>query len=73
MLYLLAILVFGGLLVGLTPQEMRMALIYLATPTAVMSFVMAEQLGGDARLSADAVVVSTVLSLPALVAVLAAT
>jgi len=63
----------GGLLVGLTPQEMRIALIYLATPTAVMSFVMAEQLGGDARLSADAVVVSTALSLPALVAVLAAT
>jgi hypothetical protein len=62
-----------GALAGLPAVEMRIAMIYLACPTAVMSYVMAGQLGGDERLSADAVAVSTVLSLPALAAVLAAT
>lgn len=62
-----------GLLLGLPHAELRIALIYLATPTAVTSYVMAGQLGGDERLSADAVVVSTVLSLPALAVVLTMT
>ncbi|MBL7134467.1 MAG: AEC family transporter [Phycisphaerae bacterium] len=46
--------------------ETAVALIMLACPTAVASYVLTEQLGGDASLSAGAVVVSTVLSVVAL-------
>lgn len=51
---------------GLTPVELRVALIYLATPTAAASFVMAGQLGSDEQLASAIIVLSTILSLPAL-------
>ncbi len=50
-------------LLGLGPAETKVALILLACPTATVSYVMAEQLGGDEQLSAAIVVVSTLLSL----------
>jgi len=48
--------------IGAGRVETAVALIMLACPTAVASYVLTEQLGGDASLSAGAVVVSTVLS-----------
>lgn len=49
-------------LVGLGAGEMRIALIMLACPTAVASFVLTEEIGGDGPLAARIVVVSSVLS-----------
>ncbi|MCX7707377.1 MAG: AEC family transporter [Anaerolineae bacterium] len=55
---------------GLSLAELRMALIFLATPTATASYVMAQQLGSDDALTADIVVLTTALALPALAVVL---
>jgi hypothetical protein len=49
--------------VGLDAHQTAIALIYLACPTAVASYVMAEQLGADEVLAGSTVVVSTLLSL----------
>ncbi len=46
---------------GLAPMETRMALVFLACPTAVTSYIMAEQMGADADLAGGAVVLSTLL------------
>ncbi|MFW5996849.1 MAG: AEC family transporter [Lentisphaeria bacterium] len=46
----------------LSSLEMRIALLYLACPTAVTSYVMAQQMGGDDRLATGIVVVSTLMS-----------
>lgn len=48
----------------------RLLLIYLACPTAVASFIMAHQMGADAELSAAIIVLSVLLSIPALAIVL---
>ena len=56
---------------GVDRIETAVALIMLACPTAVASYVLTEQLGGDSALSAGAVVVSTILSLASLAAVVA--
>jgi predicted permease len=50
--------------------EGRMALIFLACPTAVSSYVMAEQMGADAELAGSTVLLSTILAMPALAIVL---
>ena len=50
-------------LLGLGPAETRVALIFLACPTATVSYIMAGQLGGDERLSAAMVLISTILSI----------
>jgi hypothetical protein len=55
---------------GLTPDETRIALLFLATPTAAASFTLAGKLGGDEALAASSVVLSTVLSILSLTAVL---
>ncbi len=47
----------------LAPQETQMVLIFLACPSAVASYVMAEQMGADADLAGGAVVLSTLLSI----------
>jgi predicted permease len=60
-----------GRALGLDTDALRIALLYLACPTAVMSFVMAEQLGSDARLSGSIVMASTVCSVVSLAAILA--
>lgn len=58
---------------GLSQMELRMALIFLACPTAAASYVMAQQMGADEGLAANIIVLSTVLALPALAAVIAGT
>lgn len=47
-------------------RDMTLGVVYLLTvaPTAAASYVMAKSLGGDARLAASIIVVTTVLSLP---------
>jgi predicted permease len=52
--------------VGLGEWDTRIALVLLAAPTAVASYVLADQLGGDSELAAGGVVVSTLLSLVSL-------
>jgi predicted permease len=56
---------------GLSSDETRIALLFLATPTAAASFTLAGKLGGDEALAASSVVLSTVLSILSLSAVLA--
>ena len=51
---------------GLSPVELRVAMIYLACPTATASYVMAQQLGSDDQLAGNIIVVSTLLAIPAL-------
>ncbi|MCX6029863.1 MAG: AEC family transporter [Chloroflexi bacterium] len=51
---------------GLAPAELRIAMLYLCCPTAVASYVMARQLGSDDELAGNIIVVSTLLSIPAL-------
>ena len=50
-------------LLGLGPAETRIGLLFLACPTATVSYVMAGQLGGDEQLSAAIIVLSTILSI----------
>jgi predicted permease len=66
---LLGLLVASWL--GLSRPELRMALIFLACPTAAASYVMAQQLGSDDGLAANTIVLSTLLSLPALAVIVA--
>ncbi len=47
---------------GLTPVELRIALIFLAGPTAAASYVMSEQLGSDEKLAASIIILTTLLS-----------
>ncbi len=55
-----------GAAIGLDEVALQVTVILCAMPTAVSSYVMAEQMNGDAALAAGAVVVSTVFSLPSL-------
>jgi hypothetical protein len=50
----------------LSPTELRVAMIYLATPAAAASHVMAQRLGADDQLASSIIVVSTLLAMPAL-------
>ena len=55
---------------GLDGVLLTVCLLYLTTPTAVASYVMADQMGADADLAAGIIVVGTVLAFPALAVVL---
>jgi predicted permease len=66
---LLGLLIAG--LLGLSGTETRVALIFLACPTAAASYVMAQQLGADDGLAANIIMLSTVLAMPALAAIIA--
>lgn len=55
-----------GLLMGLTQSELRIAMIYLACPTALASFIMAEQMDADHSLAGGIIVMSIMLALPGL-------
>lgn len=55
-----------GTMLGLTGIELQATLILCAVPTAVSSFVLADQMDGDADLAASTVVICTALSLPTL-------
>jgi hypothetical protein len=56
---------------GLAAEPLRISLIYLATPTAVASYVLTQQLGGDEDLAAGIIVLSTLLAMPAMAIILA--
>jgi hypothetical protein len=53
-------------LLGAGPQETVVAMILLACPTAVVSYVMVQQMGGDEGMAAQGVVISTLLSIVSL-------
>lgn len=55
---------------GLSTDETRVVLLFLACPTAAASFTLAGKLGGDEALAATSVVLSTALSIASLTAVL---
>lgn len=59
-----------GRALGLSGDWLLIAVIFSATPTAVASFVMADQMGADRELAAAIIVVSTLLAFPALALVL---
>ncbi|MBE9043844.1 AEC family transporter [Pleurocapsales cyanobacterium LEGE 10410] len=66
--------IFGLLLanwLGLSNIETAIALLYLACPTAIASYIMAQQLGGDEVLTSNSIVLSTLLSALSLAIVLA--
>jgi predicted permease len=58
-------------LLGITGTERVVLLVMLACPTAVVSYTMAGQMGGDEALAAQAVVASTVASAGVLAVILA--
>lgn len=60
-----------GRWLGLSIDELRITLLFLACPTAAASFTLAGKLGGDEALAAGCVVVSTALSILSISAVLA--
>ena len=60
-----------GSLLGASPRELFVALLFLACPTATASYVMAERMKADAPLAASIVVLSTVVAMPVLAVILA--
>lgn len=58
---------------ALSTAELRMALIFLACPSATVTYIMAQQMGADDGLAANIVVLSTLLALPSLAVVLTLT
>jgi predicted permease len=56
---------------GLGARETGMIMVFMATPTAVVSYTMATELGGDESLASGSIVLSTFLALPILAAILA--
>lgn len=59
-----------GTSVGMTGVEFQVVLILSATPTAVSSFVLADQMNGDADLAATSVIVCTAFSFATLSVIL---
>jgi predicted permease len=59
-----------GRALGLDGDRLLIAVLFAATPTAVASFVMADQMGADRNLAAAIIVVSTLLAFPALAVVM---
>ena len=55
---------------GLSGDTLLIALLYSASPCAVTSYVMAEQMGADKVLAGSAIALSTLLCLPVMVAIL---
>ena len=64
--------VLAGRWLGLGAAELKMVLIFLASPTAVVSYTMALELKGDETIASGAIVVSVGLSLAALAFILGA-
>lgn len=56
----------AALALGLGREQAAVAIILLATPTAVASYILTDQLGGDATLAAGAIVLSTFMSIVSL-------
>ena len=62
-----------ALQVGLQADEMRLALIFLACPTASAAYVLVQEMDGDGALMAGTIVISYLLALPSMVLVLSLT
>ncbi|WP_417583797.1 AEC family transporter [Nitrincola sp.] len=63
-LILLPLLFTGiGWMLGFSGRELGILFLFLASPTAAISYVMAKAAGGDARLAANIIALSTVLSI----------
>ncbi len=60
---------FAADLLGLRAGETRIALLFLATPTAIASYVLVDQLGCDSEFAAKIVVISSVFSMVSLAVV----
>jgi predicted permease len=58
-------------LLGVSPLDRYVAMLFMACPTAVAAYVMAVQMGSDDGLAASTVALSTLLAFPALAVVLA--
>lgn len=59
-----AMVVGGAYLAGFSGMELGIVLLLAISPTAAASYVMARNLGGDHRLAASIIAVTTLLSLP---------
>ena len=57
------IMFFIGRQLGLGHAELRIAILFLACPTAAASFIMAEELGADGKLASGIIVASTLMSM----------
>ena len=62
-----------ALLVGLEADEMRLALIFLACPTASAAYVLVQEMEGDGALMAGTIVLSYLFALPSMALVLSLT
>ena len=60
----------GARLLGFNSETLLITLLYLASPCAVTSYVMAEQMGADRELAGAAIVLSTLLCLPVMALIL---
>ncbi|WP_423821905.1 AEC family transporter [Salinisphaera sp. SPP-AMP-43] len=54
--------VVGGWLLGFAPRELGLMFLYFACPTAAASFIMVEAMGGDAKLAANIVALTTLMA-----------
>lgn len=59
-----------GRRLGLSPLELKTALIFLAAPTAIISYPMVVELKGDTALAASAIALSVLTSIPSLMIVI---
>ena len=53
-----------GRALGLSDKELCIAVIFLSCPTAVVSYIMAEEMSGDLELTAAGIIMSTLLVVP---------
>lgn len=60
-----------GWAVGLGPVELKMVMLFMATPTAIVSYAVAVELKGDEGQAASSIVLSVLLSVITMAAVLA--
>ena len=61
-------LVYIGLkMLGLSGPDLRLPVLIFASPTAVVSFIMARELGGDEKLAGSLVIGSTLISLATII------
>ncbi|MFH1904955.1 MAG: AEC family transporter [bacterium] len=56
---------------GLNHVELRIAMLFLACPTATASFIMAEEMGADGKLAGSIIVTSTMMSMLSIAIILA--
>lgn len=62
-----ALLVSGGMLMGLPTQQLIVLAVFGAVPTASSSYVLVQEMRGDAPLMAAIIMMQTLLSIPALI------